>query len=674
MKVAKSYKIVFLIVAFIMSTMLALGMMKSPSVYADSKVSASSYFTLNGATATFEQEGLKVEAKDNVEFNFKNNLIVNDMSMKMKLPEGFVTSIDISLSSFYVNGNPKNWDTNPEGTTFEKTIVNKLKLQYKDGSTTLASALLNGQAINDIQVENGYAVIDFAIENAYLTVLGNDMSAKYNADEKIFYKVKNIDNRAVSSKITIGLDTLVDGDSTVGEFILEYVDQMRSVVNGDYKQSLMLADGETKLTPAKKKRAYLSEAFYLRQDNGGYTSIKLAGELYSMSYKACSLMGDATTLFLVNPNGQYNVVLEDSTSIPDTIRFNKGTNVKFGVGAKVDGEVVLFEEFAVAEVKVTDHLVDANFVDDIAPKYVYDEVAYASFLNALESEYTDTNSQGEKTSAGLGTELNVPSMKDLVFDNFYPYEDLNKEVHYRNQIEAITAQYMSFNLNQLGEYMFYVVFGDDADNTMKDEDFITEKDNVVTNGVYGEDSTVNNYVGNFIFRFEIDDNADIIVKAPEKQGNGYKGVEYKASKFIIDAEGCRKTYKLFYNKNINADIDDANWIEIPQASTISKEYYVSNGFSYDEAKKVNFDGELKFVPTRIGAYKIECTATSSVSERNATNSTIIKVASEPNIVEVPSKWLENNMWSVIFLSIGTLSLIGIIVLLCIKPKEQIDND
>ena len=35
---------------------------------------------------------------------------------------------------------------------------------------------------------------------------------------------------------------------------------------------------------------------------------------------------------------------------------------------------------------------------------------------------------------------------------------------------------------------------------------------------------------------------------------------------------------------------------------------------------------------------------------------------------------ENNIWSVVFLGVGTLSLIGIIILLCIKPKEETDND
>ena len=71
---------------------------------------------------------------------------------------------------------------------------------------------------------------------------------------------------------------------------------------------------------------------------------------------------------------------------------------------------------------------------------------------------------------------------------------------------------------------------------------------------------------------------------------------------------------------------------------------------------------------------IKCTATSEVSSRNDEDFTIIRVNSEPNVVEIPSTWLRDNVWSVVFLSVGTLCLIGIIVLLFIKPKEEIDND
>ncbi len=695
MKVAKSYKIILLIVAFLMSTMLALGMMKSPSVYADSlKDEVSTYFVTtdgeNKAPASFGELGLNITPIDKSEVSFKNNLIVNDMSMKMKLPKGITTSINISLTSFYVNGNPEKWsqwDSDTlSGTTFDKTIKNTLVLEYNENSKVVGR--LNGVSIGEITLEaDDSVIIHFGIENNYLMVNNTKVSASYDADAKIYYKVKDVDGRAVSTKISIGFVGEVENEDD--KFILEYVDQKASDLStDDYKQSFVILDGQTKLTPAKKQRVYLSESFYLKKPDGTYTLTKKTNQIYSLSFKSCSVIENSSTLCVVNPEGKYNVELETSTSVPNEILFNNGSDGTFGVGAKVNGEYQLFEEFKVNELVLVNHVdvpVEEN-KDSVAPKYVYkdNEIAYASFLNALKQKYTvekdniETPEEGDKiiTSVGLGTSFKIPSMKDLVFDNFYPYEELNTKVYYRNQIESINTQQMEFSLNKIGDYLFFVVFSDDDGNTMLEKNFIIEKNNVVENGIYGEDgSNVEGYVGNFVFRFNIEDNADIIVKPPKVQGNGFKGVEYKASKFIIDAEGCRKTYKLFYSSDINAKADDeSKWIEIPQASSISEDEYKSNGFSYEEVLNVNYDGELKFVPTRFGAYKIECTATSAVSSRYATSDTIIKVESEPNVVKVPSKWLENNVWSVVFLSVGTLSLIGIIVLLCIKPKEQTDND
>ena len=172
----------------------------------------------------------------------------------------------------------------------------------------------------------------------------------------------------------------------------------------------------------------------------------------------------------------------------------------------------------------------------------------------------------------------------------------------------------------------------------------------------------------------MEDDAKITVTAAVKEGVGYKGVLYTAASFDVDANGCTMTYKLYYNADTKATATGEGWKEIPKASSVTDEDYVSSdGYTYDEIKSVNFNGELKFVPTKLGAYKIECVATSDVSPRDASDYMIVMVESEPSVVKVDNKWLQNNIWSVVFLSIGTLCLIGIIVLLCIKPKDETED-
>jgi hypothetical protein len=36
-----------------------------------------------------------------------------------------------------------------------------------------------------------------------------------------------------------------------------------------------------------------------------------------------------------------------------------------------------------------------------------------------------------------------------------------------------------------------------------------------------------------------------------------------------------------------------------------------------------------------------------------------------------TKWVENNVWSIVFLGVGGLCLIAIVVLLFVKPKDKL---
>ena len=51
---------------------------------------------------------------------------------------------------------------------------------------------------------------------------------------------------------------------------------------------------------------------------------------------------------------------------------------------------------------------------------------------------------------------------------------------------------------------------------------------------------------------------------------------------------------------------------------------------------------------------------------------LISITSDPDKVDVggdPLEWLQDNVLSVVFLGIGVLCLIGLVVLLLVKPKD-----
>ena len=192
-----------------------------------------------------------------------------------------------------------------------------------------------------------------------------------------------------------------------------------------------------------------------------------------------------------------------------------------------------------------------------------------------------------------------------------------------------------------------------------DKEFIPDEDNA--NPKYAQ----------FVFTFHMVDDAVIVIAPAKTQGEGYVGIEYTASAFTIEAVAAKTTYKLFYNEDANATADSDGWKEIEKASSVKDENYYDGYYTYDEIQAIAYDGNLSFTPDRKGAYMIVCTSTSTITSRESSDSTIIRVEKEAEEVKVYTEWFKDNVWTVVFLGVGTLCLIGIVALLFVKPKDEI---
>lgn len=646
MKMAKSYKIILLLAAFVMSVVMAFGFLSTVSADTTT-VSPENYFTFSeGVTAKFENDALLVDVVDGGKITFKNKIAINNAEFTLDIPDGAKATITLESNSLFVNGN-KNADGK-----FDKLIKNKIVLE--DSAITL------NEDAGIVELDNGVHTVWVKSDSVgLLTVNG----AKNNLDTEGYYRLNTVGG-IIAANVSIEID-LPDGATDKTLKIIS-VDQYAGV--DGYKQTFVLTEG--KLTHALPRIA-IDKDFYTRTDLTTYKAVKLLGEEYTLDMTAYSVLDtfSDSDIYLaeeIAPNADAKVTFESGTKTPDALRFRETGDVTFIIKAKVDGTDKVCES-VVANVVDADTLSDEN-----APEYKNNELALEAFEAALKEQYEVKETVDEQeviTSAPLGTSLEIPSLEDLVFDNYTPYSELSLTVHYRSASTSSTAKEMEFKLDEVGGYRFFVTFEDKAGNAMESDDFIKideDDDNKI-------DPTAK--YRNFVFFFNINDDANIEVKAPIPQGIGYKGITYTASKFNIDASGCNMTYVLYYNEDVNATDTSDGWKVIPKASTVTDTEFVSeDGFTYDDVKEFAYDGNLTFVPKELGAYKIVCTATSSVSPRTAEAHTIIKVESEPAIVKVPSTWLADNVWSVVFLSIGTLCLIGIIVLLFIKPKEETDND
>lgn len=655
---AKSYKIIFLITAFILSLAIALGFMgNAKKTYADQSVA--NYFDGSTAKAAFSENGLVLSGinKDDT-LSFKNDLVLNNLSLELVLPENLNTVISFSSASYYVNGNPK---VDGENKTYEKQIENKIILSVDDDNV---KAIVNGvdkKAVSEDDIILGTKAnfsLNLAVKDNYLTV-ADGADAPTNDNDKNYYKIQDVANAAIANDIKISFEAIENKTAAADEkLVIKSIDQNRD--KEGFKQVLSTEGVNTKAS----SRVILDKSWYTK-DNGEYKINRIAMDKYeNISYKTYNLFGGENDLYIIDKDG--DVLLESAPAVenkPKKLCFNQvaaGENdkIEFALG-KDDKE---FETFVV-EVKEAGYKEEKSAQN--APKYIDDQIALDSFKNALKEVHIDKHDDGSVTSKPLGTSITLPSFEDLVEDNFTSYSNLQKTVYYKTIDKDTSASGLSFTIDSIGNYMFYVVFSDGT-NSMKKDDFIKADENdpnSVTPGTYAK----------YIFDFNIKDDAHIKVEAPIETGTAWTGIKFTASKFIIDAKGCSTTYSLFYNANKDAGAEDENWIEIPKASSITDKAYDKDGFKYDEIQSISYDGELTFTPSREGAYKIVCKATSEFSARESEAASIIK-AEAPKTVKIPSTWLKDHMWSVVFLGISTLCLIGIIVLLCIKPKEDVDKN
>lgn len=646
MKTAKSYKkisIISLLVAFVLCVSIAFGMLNG-SQNVSATANATDFLTLSdGVTAEFtEDDNLTFTVKNGSTITFKNKLVISDMTWEfVSLPENVTSTMKLKSDSYYVNGNKVvKVENEVEKISYETSITNEI---------VISSDVLN------IETDKGY------------------ISVNGTAETNTAKRIKDVNSMAVAT-VSIEFKFNEGNTAETATFKLKSINQKASDQTPDKFTQTFALDDNQKLTPAYPRVA-LNDSFYTKSTDGSYKAIKVKGEKQTnMTLTPYSVLGGVTSSSLFLTGDEADILLETGTETPKKLLFRRSTET-----ARVEKGDVNYEISFNVSTKDSDDPVETYKVevkddydfDADAPIYIADTIALEGFKAKLEKEYKEEDGK----HVPMGTDLKIPSLEDLVYDDVTPYSELKYTVHLKTLTNDKTLSSMEIDLDEIGSYTFFITFTDKADNAIESKDFVEEKDNELVYGIYGKDNTVANYVANFIFDFVMQDDADISVKASVKSGVGYKGVQYSAAKFNVDANGCTMTYKLYYNEDKNAEKTSEGWKEIPKASSATKEDYVSkDGYTYDQIKEVNYDGKLNFVPTKIGAYMIECVATSDVSSRNAEDFMIIKVEKAPSVVKVDNKWIQNNIWSVVFLSIGTLCLIGIIVLLCIKPKDDVDND
>ncbi|MBR0189386.1 MAG: hypothetical protein IJQ23_03250 [Clostridia bacterium] len=625
MKKALSCKIIFLCIACALCFALAFSFLTVKTARA-ADVTQDNITNYFGGAESFDLDGTNLVAnvkKDGQHaVSITNALIVDDLAIELNVPDT-VSEFKVALTydSYFVNG-AENADTHE----FDKEIKNEFTF-----------------------TETGDLTVEITTENNVLSVkVGADNQSK----DGIYYKIKGADKCAA----IIAFDFTLTDDAESADITFKSINQKyNDGVGEEYKQTFAL-DGENKIATLATSRVSIDDLPILK---GDVDTLKVIyGKQYKFSFTTYSVFGDISASNVYVKSDNEDVMTDPYNTEPKSVIFNNTDDADFKLCYK-DGETEKeLETYNVLTATERD-------ADNDAPKYIpYDDDIYGQYAElvkqAAKKEYTIDDDTTEEHSIRLGDSYEIPSLQNLVTDNLYVYSDLTYTVYYRTPSNASgSTSSLKFTVSEAGKYEFFVVFKDPSGNAMEKDDFYKvnpDDENAIIDGIY-------KYA---VFTFDIKDDAPISVEVPATQGAGYVNTKYVASGFEI-LSGSNVTYTLYYNEATDAKANSDGWVEVNTESDY---------FTEAEIESIAYDGKYTFTPIKVGSYKIKCEVSSGTSSaaRFAEGETVISVREEPAVVKPDNHWFKNNVWSLVFLSVGTLSLIGIIVLLFIKPKEEVETD
>lgn len=324
---------------------------------------------------------------------------------------------------------------------------------------------------------------------------------------------------------------------------------------------------------------------------------------------------------------------------------------------------------------------------------------------------------GSKNYFYLPSFENIPAYDDnkenlgsLFADNITAYADLNFNVYYNNGSNGNTttqkSNALSINLTKAGRYMFTIYASDKSSNPMyyyKVEGDKSEKKTFTASNIWSmRDSKKNteyentkDYLPWFYFTVEA---AEIEIEDPGEREAAYVGTKYSSISFDVNAVSYKREYELYRFDNdvyykakgvalkydefmkLKGEFLDENganyhpeWFtEIPAASTLTK-----GTDEYDEFYKYGWNSSSpEFVPQDENTfYVVKLTVTSTVDNLEPKTAYMgISASAKINSLKGEDTWLQDNMTSIILLSIAGASLIGIVLLIVIKPKNKGDID
>lgn len=348
----------------------------------------------------------------------------------------------------------------------------------------------------------------------------------------------------------------------------------------------------------------------------------------------------------------------------------------------------------------TDYVAVAK--DGLGARYNTDDANPSAWERIVDDYQREVDKAAEGLTAGKNEYFYLPSCENLFFDNATSYKDLKLSVYYygkeQNNNSNLSPSNLSINVKASGTYTFTVYATDKAGNDMyyMDNGEIVEFAAGDIWDMFADKEGLYNKLPWFTFdvsssgvKFEEDDD-----NKTGLQSTGYVGSPYDSVSFTVNTDDCDLSYRLFYfnrdeyYKDGNGTLSYEAFIAemdalFADAATrkyfteiISLENMEETDEEYEEFSKYEWsNASTSFTPQEAGFYYVLASARDDkyVSDP-VTASRAVVVSEAAKSIKGESDWLKNNLTSVILLTVAALALIGIILLLVIKPKDKEDID
>lgn len=337
----------------------------------------------------------------------------------------------------------------------------------------------------------------------------------------------------------------------------------------------------------------------------------------------------------------------------------------------------------------------------------------------LKDRYQDEVTEAANgLSAGSTSYFYLPSPEYLFKDNGSAYTDLRISIYYYHNSQqsntSLATSNLSINVNKQGNYTFTVYATDAAGNNMyyleevKEEDAVAgAKYDKVIGGKYYK---VVEFASSDIWSM-FDDKGDLYEKlpwftfyvgytgvsfeeTPGLQSTAYVGTSYSSASFKINgiADSYTTNYRLFlfdragYYNDKNKTFTYESFIDEMDglyANAETRKYFKEirkvseSDADYEEFKDYGWTGtSTTFTPQDANAfYYIRAEVKDNQYNTDPVACGLAVVASvNAKQLKGESDWLKKNVASVVLLGVAGLALIGIILLLVIKPKDKGDID